>query len=59
MAAGFPGRKKWGTEMEKTIRNAAVDYEWAVLIAEAKIIGMTTEEVRQFLQMEAEPEKGE
>lgn len=45
--------------MEKTIRNAAVDYEWAVLIAEAKIIGMTTEEVRQFLQMEAEPEKGE
>ncbi|WP_143469650.1 DNA-binding anti-repressor SinI [Lentibacillus sediminis] len=43
--------------MEKTIKDAAIDYEWAVLIAEAKIIGMTTEEVRQFLQVEAEAEK--
>lgn len=29
--------------------NSELDYEWALLILEAKQLGLTTEEVREFL----------
>ncbi|WP_010647652.1 anti-repressor SinI family protein [Oceanobacillus massiliensis] len=35
--------------MEKTIDNVAVDQEWVLLIKNAKRLGLTMEEIRQFL----------
>lgn len=38
--------------MEKTVENAVVDQEWVMLIQSAKNLGMTIEEIRQFLLKE-------
>ncbi|WP_156960099.1 anti-repressor SinI family protein [Oceanobacillus manasiensis] len=36
--------------MEKIVEQVSLDGEWVELIKRAKNLGMTTEEIRQFLQ---------
>ncbi|MGJ9457640.1 anti-repressor SinI family protein [Oceanobacillus sp. CF4.6] len=36
--------------MEKIIENVAVDEEWVVLIKNAKKMGISMDEIRQFLK---------
>ncbi|MCM3740242.1 anti-repressor SinI family protein [Oceanobacillus luteolus] len=40
--------------MEKLSVELKLDYDWVVLIKEAKKIGMTVEEIRLFLQSSKE-----
>ncbi|MFZ3576890.1 anti-repressor SinI family protein [Virgibacillus sp. DJP39] len=35
--------------MIKSVKQSGLDYEWVKLLQEAKSLGMTTEEVREFL----------
>lgn len=41
--------------MQDTVKQVSLDYEWVTLIKKAKTLGISMEEVREFLQ-EAEEE---